>query len=275
MQYKSICFIGGGNMAQAIISGLLKNHYPAQLIQVCTPHPEKLAKFSAQQINLVESSIPNNQQAVEKAEVIILAVKPQIIPLVCEQLSQLDFNQKLVISVAAGISTARLSQLLPSARYIVRTMPNTPALVSAGMTGLFSADTLPLEHRNFAQELMRSLGTICWVNEESQMHAITAGSGSSPAYFFLFMEAMQQVLMEMKLDADTARLLVQQSALGAAKMVIENPDISLATLRENVTSKGGTTAAALAVFEQQQFQSTVQQAMQACVARSQEMEKLF
>lgn len=275
MQHQSICFIGGGNMAQAIVFGLLKQQYPAQLIQVCDPNPSKLAKFAEQQVQVIESSPFHNQQAAMKAEVVILAVKPQVIADVCQQLKQIDFSQKLVISIAAGISTTRLSQLLPSARYIVRAMPNTPALVTEGMTGLFAQDNLPQFQRNFAQTLMSAIGKIHWVNEEDQMHVVTAGSGSSPAYFFLFMEAMQQALVEMGFDADSSRLLVQQSALGAAKMVVENPTLSLTKLRENVTSKGGTTAAALNVFTQQQFNLTVQQAMQACIERSKEMEKLF
>ena len=119
------------------------------------------------------------------------------------------------------------------------------------------------------------LGETCWVENEDQMHAVTAASGSSPAYFFLFMEAMQKALLDMDLDETTARHLVQQSALGAAKMVIENPKLDLATLRQNVTSKGGTTAAAIHIFHQHELMETVQQAMQACVTRSQEMETLF
>lgn len=273
MQQRSICFIGGGNMAQAIVFGLLKQQYPAHLICVCDPNAEKLARFSALNVKAIKSSPENNAQAVKEAEVVILAVKPQAIAKVCQSLSAVDFSPKLVISIAAGIACQRLQELLPNAKAIIRAMPNTPALVSCGMTGLFADQNTAEKHRTFAQDLMNAIGQTCWLEQETQMHAITAGSGSSPAYFFLLMEAMQQALQTMKIEEKTARLLVQQAALGAAKMVIENPEMSIATLRENVTSKGGTTAAALAVFEQQGFCNSVQLAMQACVVRSQEMEK--
>ncbi|WP_424404606.1 pyrroline-5-carboxylate reductase [Pasteurella sp. PK-2025] len=275
MQAKSICFIGGGNMAQAIIFGLLKQGYPPHQITVSDPNAAKRQIFAEKGINAIETSEANNQTAVQQSEVVLLAVKPQMIAEVCQALSAVDFSQKLVISIAAGVCVARLQSLLPTAQHIVRVMPNTPALVSEGMSGLFAQDNLTTEYKQFTQDLLNAVGKTCWVNNETDMHAITAGSGSSPAYFFLFMEAMQQALIQMNMDEDTARLLVQQSALGAAKMVIDNPDLPIATLRENVTSKGGTTAAALNVFNQQQLYNVVQQAMQACVERSQQMEKLF
>ncbi|MGC6377493.1 pyrroline-5-carboxylate reductase [Bisgaard Taxon 45] len=275
MQAKSICFIGGGNMAQAIIFGLLKQGYPAHQITVSDPHAVKRQTFAEKGINVIETSETNNQTAVQQSEVVLLAVKPQLIAEVCQQLSAVDFSQKLVISIAAGVSVAKLQSRLPSATHIVRVMPNTPALVSEGMSGLFAQQNVAAEYKQFTQELLNAVGKTCWVSNETDMHAITAGSGSSPAYFFLLMEAMQHALSEMHIDEKTARLLVQQSALGAAKMVIDNPDLPIATLRENVTSKGGTTEAALTVFTQQQLHTTVQQAMQACVERSQQMEKLF
>lgn len=274
MQAKSICFIGGGNMAQAIVFGLLKQHYQADKITVCDPNAEKLKLFAQKGVQIVETRL-NQKSAVENAEVLLLAVKPQVLAEACQALSAVDFSKKLVISIAAGISITRLHALLPSAKQIVRVMPNTPALVSQGMSGLFAEADLISEFKQFTEDLLSAVGKTCWVDQESDMHSITAGSGSSPAYFFLFMEAMQQTLLNMNLDENTARLLVQQSALGAAKMVSENPDIPIATLRENVTSKGGTTAAALSVFNQQHLQDIVQQAMQACVERSQQMEKLF
>ena len=154
-------------------------------------------------------------------------------------------------------------------------MPNTPALVGEGMAGLFAAKNTSENDRTFAQDLLSAVGKTLWVASEEQMHAVTAASGSSPAYFFQFLEAMQQGLIEMGLSAENARELVQQAMLGSAKMVVENPQVDLSTLRQNVTSKGGTTAAALNVLDQHQFNGIVQQAMQACVARSKEMETLF
>lgn len=268
MQQRTITFIGGGNMAQAIILGLLKQGYPAALLGVSDPSAEKRAYFA----DLGLRTYTDNLSAVAEAEVVLLAVKPQVLAEVCAPFAALDFSQKLLISIAAGINTARLAQLIPSAQAIVRVMPNTPALVGEGMAGLFAAPQTAQPDRDFAAELLSAVGDILWVKDEAQMHAVTAASGSSPAYFFLFLEAMQHSLIEQGLTAEEARHLVQQAMFGSAKMVLENPQLDLATLRQNVTSKGGTTAAALAVFEQQQFQQTVQQAMAACIARSQEME---
>ncbi|TCJ98399.1 pyrroline-5-carboxylate reductase [Volucribacter psittacicida] len=272
MQQKSIVFIGGGNMAQAIIFGLLSKGYPAQLINVCDRNPSKLALFANKGVAIEQ----DKEKALQQADVVVLAVKPQAMAETCAEFaSAVDFTNKLVISIAAGISCARLAQYLPSAQAIIRVMPNTPALVAEGMTGLFATEQVSLSLKQFTQQLFSSVGQVCWVKDEQKMHAITAAAGSSPAYFFLFMEAMAQALADSGLDNEQIRLLIQQSALGAAKMVVENPKLSLSQLRENVTSKGGTTAAALQVFQQHQLDQLVQQAMQACITRSQQMEKQF
>lgn len=271
MQHKLIAFIGGGNMAQAIVFGLLKQAYPADKIIVCDPNEEKRDLFAQKGVR----TSTDNVAAVAQAEVVVLAVKPQVLADVCAPLSAVDFSDKLLISIAAGISVARLIALLPTAQAVVRVMPNTPALVGEGMAGLFAAKNTSENDRTLAQDLLSSVGKTLWVASEEHMHAVTAASGSSPAYFFQFLEAMQQGLIEMGLSAENARELVQQAMLGSAKMVVENPQVDLSTLRQNVTSKGGTTAAALNVLNQHQFNDIVQQAMQACVARSKEMETLF
>ena len=271
MQHKPIAFIGGGNMAQAIVFGLLKQAYPADKIIVCDPNEEKRELFAQKRVR----TSTDNVAAVAQAEVVVLAVKPQVLADVCAPLSAVDFSDKLLISIAAGISVARLIALLPTAQAVVRVMPNTPALVGEGMAGLFAAQNTSENDRTFAQDLLSAVGKTLWVASEEHMHAVTAASGSSPAYFFQFLEAMQQGLIEMGLSAENARELVQQAMLGSAKMVLENPQVDLSTLRQNVTSKGGTTAAALNVLNQHQFNDIVQQAMQACVARSKEMETLF
>ncbi|MDO4431586.1 MAG: pyrroline-5-carboxylate reductase [Lonepinella koalarum] len=271
MQQKSICFIGGGNMAQAIIFGLLNKGYPPEKITVCDPNEEKRTLFSVRGVQVS----PPNIERVKSAEVIVFAVKPQAAAEVCESLSSVDFSDKLLISIMAAISCKKLTALLSNANHIVRVMPNTPALVSEGMSGLFANTTLLPEYKSFAEHLLNTIGKTCWVENEQDMHAVTAASGSSPAYFFLFMEAMQKALLKMGLSEEQTRILVQQSALGAAKMAVENPQISFSTLRENVTSKGGTTAAALDVFNQRALTKIVEEAMQACVLRSKEMEKLF
>lgn len=271
MQQKLITFIGGGNMAQAIVLGLLKQGYPAAQIIVNDPNEDKRAFFAHLGVQTAE----NNAESASRADVVLLAVKPQMMAEVCQPLSAVNFADKLLISIAAGISTARLQTLIPTATSTVRVMPNTPALVGEGMAGLFAAKNTAETDRTFAEALLSAVGKTVWVEDEDHMHTITAASGSSPAYFFLMLEAMQQALMKMNLDENTARRLVQQAMFGAAKMVVENPQTALSTLRENVTSKDGTTAAALAVFDAQHFNQIIEQAMQACVARSTEMEKLF
>ena len=219
MQQKLIAFIGGGNMAQAIVLGLLKQGYPADKIIVNDPNEDKRAFFA--QYGVAVST--DNVQSITQSQVVLFAVKPQVLASVCEPLSAVDFSDKLIISIAAGISTTRLAELIPTAKSIVRVMPNTPALVGEGMAG------------TFAENLLSAIGKTTWVTNEEQMHAVTAASGSSPAYFFQFLEAMQQGLIEMGLDEKQSRELVQQAMLGSAKLVIENPQTALSTLRENVT----------------------------------------
>lgn len=272
MQQKKIAFIGAGNMAFAIISGLIRSGYPAELIAACNKS-NQVRKTELQQMGIhVEFS---NSQAVEWADCIILAVKPQIMAEVCAEFSTLDLSSKWVLSIAAGISVARLTQLLPSAKQIIRAMPNTPALIGEGMTGLFAEKSVNLGACEFVQHLLNAVGQCYWVKEENQINQIIAITGSSPAYFFRFMEAMQKSAITMGFSEQDARQLIQSVAFGAAKMVIENPHVLLSQLRENVTSKGGTTAQALAVFEQAGLDTLVDNAMNAAIERAKEMEKLL
>lgn len=270
MQQKKITFIGAGNMAFAIIQGLLRSGYPCSHIMAC--NKSNLARREALQAQGVTVSL-TNQEAVAAAEVVILAVKPQMMQAVCAEFADLDLSQKWIISVAAGMSVSRLEQLLPSARHIIRTMPNTPSLIGEGMSGLFAKNSVDRTACDFAEALLRAVGQVYWVKEEAQINQIIAITGSSPAYFFRFMEAMQQAAQNMGFSEADARKLVQSVALGAAKMVEANPDLPLSTLSENVTSKGGTTAKALAVFEQHHLANTVEQAMLAAIQRAEEMEQ--
>lgn len=274
MQHKKITFIGAGNMASSIISGLVKHGYPADLICASDPSVESTRKLAEQ---YAVCSSQDNLQAVNGSEIIVLAVKPQIMGSVCQAMADqdVDFTDKLVISIAAGISVQRLQSLLGENTAVIRTMPNTPALLQKGMTGLFASKQVNQLQKNFAGELMAAVGETVWVDDEAMINAVIAASGSAPAYFFLFMEAMQTKAIEMGFDQQQARLLVLQSALGSAEMVKQNPDIDLATLRENVTSKGGTTAQALATFNELELSETVAKAMQAAADRGAEMEKLF
>lgn len=270
MQHKKIAFIGAGNMAFAIISGLIKSGYPAnQIIARNKSNETRRSQLRAMGVQVDLS----NLDAVTQADVVILAVKPQMMAEVCGEFAQVDFRAKWVISVAAGISVARLEQLLPTATNIVRTMPNTPSLIGEGIAGLFAKKSVEPAACQFAEQLLSAVGKCYWVETEAEINQIIAITGSSPAYFFKFMEAMQEAAIKMGFSEQDARYLVQSAALGAAKMVVENPEVTLATLRENVTSKGGTTAQALAVFEQRELNATVEQAMNAAIKRAEEMEK--
>ncbi|MDY2947165.1 MAG: pyrroline-5-carboxylate reductase [Mannheimia varigena] len=270
MNSKKLVFIGTGNMAFAIIQGLLKSGYPASQIIAC--NKSNLARREELQAVGITTNFAN-REAVEQSEVVVLAVKPQMMAEVCAEFAEVDFSDKWVISVAAGVSVKRLEELLPRAKNIIRTMPNTPSLIGKGMTGLFAKKSVNSTACEFAEELMSAVGKCYWMEREEQINYIIAITGSSPAYFFRFMEAMQQSAMQMGFSEQDARLLVQSAALGAAKLVEANPKIPLSTLRENVTSKGGTTAKALEVFEQANLADTVDKAMWAAIYRAEEMEK--
>ena len=261
-------------MAGSIISGLIKDGYPADFICASDPCVENTQKLT--ELYAIQGS-QDNAQSANCSEVIVLAVKPQIMGAVCQTLAEqgVDFSNKLVISIAAGISVQRLQSLLGENTAVIRTMPNTPALLQKGMTGLFASKQVNEQDKSFAGELMAAVGETVWVEDEAMINAVIAASGSAPAYFFLFMEAMQAKAMAMGFDKQQARLLVLQSAMGSAEMVKQNPDIDLSTLRENVTSKGGTTAEALRTFNELELSETVAKAMQAAADRGLEMEKLF
>ncbi len=273
MQHRKLCFIGAGNMAGAIIAGLVTSGYPASLISVCAPS-NKNRDALAEKYGIHSSS--DNIACAGDAEVVVLAVKPQLMADVCKDLHQhIDFSNKLVLSIAAGVRVERFYALLGKDLNIVRIMPNTPSLVGKGMSGLYAPSQVSEQDREYSSELMTAVGKICWVDSEEGINQVIAAAGSAPAYFFLFMEAMQQEAQRQGLSANSARLLVQQAASGAAALVEANPETPLSTLRENVTSKGGTTFEALKVFNERELTAIVAEAMQAAVHRAQEMEKLF
>ena len=274
MQHKTIAFIGAGNMSRSIIAGLVKAGYPAEKITAANPSLPKLEALASDYgINVTQ----DNADAARHAEVIVLAVKPQ---LMADMLGTLvgelgSLSGKLLISIAAGIKVARLGEMAGGHARIIRTMPNTPALLGLGMTGLYAPDTVDQEDRDFAEQMMQAVGKTLWVEQESGINSVIAAAGSAPAYFFLFMQAIAEEAEAMGFRPEQARLLVQQTALGAAAMVEQNPALALATLREQVTSKGGTTAEAIKIFQQQGLMPLTAQAMQAAVARAAEMETLF
>jgi pyrroline-5-carboxylate reductase len=274
MQHKKITFIGAGNMAGSIVNGLVKDGYPANMICVSAPSLNNTKKLS-DELSVINSQ--NNVESAQWADVVVLGVKPQIMASVCESLIKdgVDFTNKLVISIAAGVSVDRLQKIIGDQVSVIRTMPNTPSLLQKGMTGLFASPQVSEKDKNFAGELMSAVGEIVWVEQEAKINSVIAASGSAPAYFFLFMEAMQTKAMEMGFSEQEARLLVQQTAIGSAEMVKQNPDLDLMTLRNNVTSKGGSTAEAIRTFNELALPEIVAKAMQAASDRGAEMEKLF
>ncbi len=273
MEQRKIAFIGAGNMASAIVAGLVKSGYLAHLITVTAPsatHREALAS----QYGVNSSS--DNAAAVAQADVVVLAVKPQLMQSVCEPLQGVtDWSNKLVLSIAAGIEAARYDDYLQAPLALVRIMPNTPSLVGEGVSGLFAKHNVVEKDKVFAAELMQSVGLVAWVDQEAKINDIIAVTGSSPAYFFLFCEAMQQKAEALGFDAQMARTLVLQAMQGAAALAKQESETDFTTLRCNVTSKGGTTAAALQVFQDQALSNTIDQAMQAAINRAEEMQKLF
>lgn len=274
MKNKKIAFIGGGNMAQSIINGLIKAGYDAKNIIVSTPHPEKVTTLTTQYGILGTTS---NLEAINQSDVVVLAVKPQVASEALATISNdnIELTKKLIISVMAGITVASIMKLLPGAQEIIRIMPNTPALIGYGMAGLFASSQTSAENREFADNLMRSCGKTIWVKTEGNIDDITALSGSAPAYFFRFMECMAKVAKDMGFNDKESRTILEQVALGATQMVIQNPQKNIAELRAAVTSKGGTTYEALKIFDEAGLEQIVANALTACKVKAQEMSKQY
>ena len=268
MPSSNIALIGGGNMAASLISGLIADGLDPKKITVTDPDSEKLANLAA---NFAIRTTPDNNQAVANAEVVVLAVKPQVLQTVAKELAQAVQQQKpLIISIAAGIRESSLSKWLGGDLAVVRSMPNTPAMIQTGATVLFANATTSEPQRDLAESILRAVGVVQWVKDESLMDAATALSGSGPAYFFLVMEAMEAAGVELGLDSETARLLTLQTALGASRMAIECSD-SPAVLRQKVTSPGGTTEQALKTFEAGELRELFSTALKAARGRAQEL----
>ena len=269
---KRLAFIGGGNMAAALIGGLTKRGLPSSRIVVADPSGEQLARLVR---DYGIKGAPDNAGAVEDAEVVVLAVKPQQIRAASLALSRhLAASKPLVISVAAGIPHAALARWFGPQIPVVRTMPNRPALNGFGATGLYAPASLGAAHRALAESIMAAVSATVWVEHESQMDTVTALSGSGPAYFFLFMEALEAAAHERGLPNDVAHKLTLETAFGAAQMARQSEE-SLAVLREQVTSKGGTTAAALAVLDAAGLRAIVAHAVAAADRRSAELAAEF
>jgi len=265
MTKQKIAFIGGGNMTRCLIGGLIDNGIDAHCIAVGEPNKlrrEQLrSKFGV-------SAMADNVSAIIESTVIILAVKPQVMKAAVSSISQISSNNKpLIISIAAGISVANLERWGLSNLSIVRAMPNTPALVRAGITTLFSnSSVLPNQH-NQAESILNSVGKTAWVKKESLINMVTAISGSGPAYFLYLMEALEQAAIEGGLDRKIARLLTIETILGTARLA-QYTDTPLADLRKQVTSPGGTTEAAIAILDGASVQKLFKKAINTARERA-------
>ena len=260
----NICFIGGGNMAQALIGGLISRGLPPTRITVSDP-VEKVRLLLAEKDVCVTD---DNLAAIRDANIVLFAVKPQVLASVLKPLKGL-FEGKLVMSIVAGAEIATITTLLATDR-IVRVMPNTPALVQTGAHGLYATDAVDSKDRELASQVLAATGLTLWVNSEAQIDAVTAVSGSGPAYFFYMMESMIRAGKNLGLDEKVATALTLQTALGAAQMAITSSNTP-AELRKNVTSPNGTTQAALEVFDRAQISQNIQAALAAAQKRSQEL----
>ena len=261
-----ITFIGGGNMASALIAGLLREGFGAERISVVEHNIE--AQHHLHNEFRVAVSADLNAAAVA-ADVVVLAVKPQQLKAVAEQLQPL-LDKQLVVSIAAGVRAASLSEWLGGYGLVVRTMPNTPAMIGAGVTALFALPEVSEVQRKQAEVIMEAAGSVVWLEDEALMDAVTAVSGSGPAYVFYFMEAMQQAGMDLGLSAAAARQLTLETFLGAAKLA-ETSTEELAQLRARVTSKGGTTEQAILSMQGVAVHASIGQAVFAAARRSKEL----
>ena len=272
MNDTTLAFIGGGNMASSLIGGLIADGWDPARIRVADASTQQLERLSQR---FPVTTTTDNRSAIAQANIIVLAVKPQSMQAVAQELaSASSLQQSLVISIAAGIREATLRNWLGAGTAIVRTMPNTPAMVQSGATALFANPAVSDEQRSIAESILRAVGLAIWVDDEALMDAVTALSGSGPAYFFLFMESLQQAGCELGLPVKTARLLALQTAFGAAKMALESTE-DAATLRQRVTSPGGTTERAIAVLQEGGFEALISKALQAAAARSRELADKF
>ncbi|MDG9886470.1 pyrroline-5-carboxylate reductase [Pseudomonas sp. GD04058] len=266
MSKTRIAFIGAGNMAASLIGGLRAQGMEAAQIRASDPGAEQRAKIHAEHgIDLFES----NADAIEGADVVVLSVKPQAMKAVCEALKPSLKPEQLVVSIAAGITCASMKKWL-GAQPIVRCMPNTPALLRQGVSGLYATDEVSAEQRQQAEQLLSAVGIALWLDSEAQLDAVTAVSGSGPAYFFLLIEAMTAAGEKLGLSRETASKLTLQTALGAAHMAVSS-DVDAAELRRWVTSPNGTTEAAIKSFQANGFEALVEQALGAAAHRSAEM----
>jgi len=272
MSNSKIAFIGGGNMARSLIGGMIATGISNQNISVSEPQADLRKRLNEDfDINASEE----NASVAKGADVIVLAVKPQILQEVVTPLGSLLVEARpLLISVAAGVTSSSIERWVGGDPALIRVMPNTPALIGAGISALYANSNVSDDQRTLAEKIMAAVGKTIWIKEETLMDAVTAVSGSGPAYFFYVMQAIHDAAVREGLDAQTARLLSLETALGAARLAVESTD-DPGSLQKQVTSPGGTTEAAIKVLSDSGVRDTLQQAVSAARARGAELAKLL
>jgi pyrroline-5-carboxylate reductase len=267
----NICFIGGGNMAGALLGGLLQQGYsPAQIgvVEINAEQRDRIKReFNVEATAELSNGVAKSGEA--GPGVIVLAIKPQQLSMVARELAPL-LSDQLVISIAAGIRATDISHWMGGYRQVVRAMPNTPALVRAGVTGLYALPGVDKERRDHAETILGTVGSIVWCEQEELLHVVTAVSGSGPAYVFYFIEAMQQAALELGLSTAQARQLSLETFLGAAKLAIQDRE-NTAVLRARVTSPSGTTERAIASLENDDVKGAIVRAIKKSYQRSREL----
>jgi len=266
----TISFIGAGNMASAIIGGMLDSGFKAENIWVSAPDDDHLQTIRKR---FGVSVTTDNRYCAEQADMVVLAVKPQIMADACRDIAPIAQNTRpLIVSIAAGLGAETLDAWLGGGLPIVRVMPNTPALVGKGAAGLFATESVTSDQKNMVQSVFEGIGIAVWVEDEALLHGVTALSGSGPAYFFLMLEALEASATEAGVEATTARKLAIQTMAGAAEMAAKS-DQDPAQLKKNVMSPGGVTEQAINTFEEGGMRDLVSKAYSAAYKRSEAMAK--
>ncbi|MBI3900396.1 MAG: pyrroline-5-carboxylate reductase [Gammaproteobacteria bacterium] len=265
-------FLGAGNMARSLAGGLIANGWPSQRVILSDPNAEQRATVATL---FRVKTYATNADIAGRAQILVIAVKPQVLQAVAREIADVAQKQRpLVISIAAGVRADDIQRWLGGGLPIVRAMPNTPALVGSGATGLYANDRVDASMRAQAESILRAVGVTSWLNDEESLDVVTALSGSGPAYFFLVMEALERAAIDEGLDPATARLLTLETAFGAAKIALEDAEPP-ATLRARVTSPGGTTERALTVLREGGLERLFQEAIRAAAHRARELADLF
>ena len=270
--HTNIAFIGAGNMTSAIVTGMVKAGYSPDKILLTNRSEAKLIRLK-DQLGIHVST--DNHDAMTFADYIVLAVKPQMLNDVIGDLPQVLRQSKKYISIAAGVTVARIQEMLGRSCDIVRTMPNTPSSVGMGMAGLYASANTDKVLCDLAEYCLSQVGETLWVQQEDMINSVIAVAGSAPAYLFLFAEAMQKKAEKLGFSSADAKLLVAQTLAGAGQMLLQHNDTPFSELRANVTSKGGTTAKAIESFQNAGLTAIVDNAMQAAVDRAEEMQTLI